>query len=408
MGVRIAIYEGIYVLKDQYTFMPLKSNTLVHVTFGTEPFVAATTLDQGIPDHAIQIEGRLIQVGHKNLAGWGVTNDATKQIMDGIAGVPIRACSSKDAHACDYAYDTKSHIGYGVKAWPEDGWIMAAAAITDRDAVKHIRDGTWTPLGAGGWSVAGLPTSQDPDFETTGLVSGYQPTGISLVFAPSTPAFVGSGFELVVAAVQNSNHRNGDNMTEESTGGTDPVVYTQEALDIKVKAALEAKAAEIEAAGQTNMAEELAKQKVAYDAQLEALSAEDKATYEAKLTEMTPTADVEKMIAAAVTQGKVDTLETIEKDRLTTEYRGLLTASVVLGAPYTTDGEIDSAKVDAKISAMQEMKVATINSMVEEGKLMVAASTPAQSAFNAATVSGQSPGGVDQEAAELAICDRMG
>lgn len=372
------------------------------IRFGTKQFVAAANKDEGLPNHAVQVEGRLIHLGQKNLGGWGVVAGAAEQIMAAIPGVPIRACSSLDPHACDYVHDTKSHIGYGLRSWVEGEWLLASAAITDPLAAKHIADGTWTPHGKGGWSVAGLPTKKGAGFEATGLVDGYQPTGISLVFAPSTPAFVGSGFDMVVAAV-NYDHR-GDNMEKNDGGGTDPITYSQDDLDTKIKEALEAQKTETEAEAKkladadlakqkTAAAEALAKQKVEYDAAIEKLSTDDKAAYDARLAEMTPTVDVEKMIAAAVTQGQADTLEAIERDKLVTEYEGMLTASVVVGAPIMTDGVVDPAKLAGKMTAVREMKVAAISTMIADAKMMVAASSaPGQSAFEAANVPGTPPG----------------
>lgn len=380
------------------------------IEFGTEQFMVAASRDAGIPDHAIQIKGRLIRLDKKNLAGWGVTAAAAGQIMAGIKGVPIRACSSQDPHKCDYDFDNRSHIGYGVRSWIEDGWICAAAAITDKDAAMKIEDGTWMPLGKGGWSVAGLPTKTGPDFEKTGLIAGYQPTGISLVFAPAIPAFEGSEFDMVVAAI--TNHR-GINMAETPEGGgKDPVTYTQEQLDQKILDATseldtKLKTLETEKADAAGAAKELsidtiAKQKLEYDASLAKMTAEERASYDTKLAEMTPTVDVEKMIAAAVTKGQVDTLEAIEKARLTKEYGGLLTASVVLGAPYMTDNVVDPAKLSAKLAAVGEMKVAAITGLVDEAKMMVAAATPAQSAFDEMEVPGQPPGSGTQEAQDMA------
>lgn len=113
------------------------------------------------------------------------------------------------------------------------------------------------------------------------------------------------------------------------------------------------------------------------------------------------------MIAAAVTQGQADTLEAIEKDKLTTEYKGMLTASVVLSAPYMTDGVLDQAKIDAKMTSMQEMKVAAISGLIDEAKTMTAAATPAQSAFDAMEVPGQAPGSADNLLADLDAMDNV-
>lgn len=384
------------------------------IQFGTEKFVASTSRDSGIPSHAIQIEGRLIHLGTKNLAGWGVTEAATEQIMAGIPGVPIRACSAQDPHACDYAFDNKSHIGYGVRSWVEDGWLWASAAITDKTAVKHISDGTWTPLGKGGWSVAGLPTATSLGFDTTGLIDGYRPTGISLVFAPAIPAFVGSGFDMVAAAV---NYDHGDDNMEVNEGGGTPVTYTQDEFDVKLKDALNAQKTEFDADAKkvhdaelvkqkTEAAETLAKQKVEYDAAIEKLAADDRAAFDARIAEMTPTPDVEKMIAAAVTTAaaktQADTLEAIERKNLSTEYSEMLTASVVLGAPYMTDNAVDPEKLTARMSEVGEMKVAAISALISDGKMMLAAAAPAQSAFDQTVVPGQAPGASDQATKDMA------
>lgn len=133
------------------------------------------------------------------------------------------------------------------------------------------------------------------------------------------------------------------------------------------------------------------------------MTTEERETYDAKLAEMTPTADVEKMIAAAVTQGQADTIEAIERQKLTGEYKDLLTASVILSAPFMTDGVLDVAKVDAEIAAIGEMKVAAITGIIDKARLMAAAATPAaQSAFDAASVPGHAPGTNDQAAKDVA------
>ena len=377
------------------------------IQFGTEQFTAAAGKAEGIPDHAAMIEGQLIHLDIKNLKKWGVTSAATDQIIAGIRGIPIRACMNPDPHACDFASDNFANVGYATSAKVVDGWIVAEAAITDRIAAKKIHDKTWMPFGKGNWSVAGFPSDPTPDFETSGLTNGFTPDAIALIIGNGKPAFEGSGFDMVAAAI--TNHR-GDDMETKNEGGTDPVTYTQDDLDAgiaeAVKAATEKQKTEFAADANKHTTEELAKAKIKYDAAIEKLSTDDKAAFDALIAETTPTADVEKMIAAAVTQGQADTLDAIEKDKLTTEYREMLTASVVLGAPYMTDGAIDPAKIEAKMVGVREMKVAAIAGIIDEAK-MVAAAVPGTSAFN--TMSRPStPPGASSEAAELAICDRMG
>jgi len=385
------------------------------VQFGTEPFVAATGKAEGIPDHAAMIEGRLIHLDTKNLKGWGVTTAAAEQIIAGISGIPIRACNSHDPHACDFAADNLANVGYATGARVEDDWIVASAAITDQDAAHKINDGTWMPFWKGGWSVTGFPSNPTHDFKTGGLLNGFNPASIALVLEGSAkPAFEGSGFGMVAAAI--TNHR-GDDMTEKNEGGgNDPVTYTQDALDKAVKDALETQKTEFDADAKkivdaelakqkTGAAEILAKQKIEYDEAIAKLSADDKAAFDARLAEMTPTADVEKMISAAVAQGQTDTIEAIEREKLAAEYQGLLTASIV-GAPFRTDGAIDPAKIDAKMTEVRGMKSAAIAGMINEAKLLVAAATPG-STFDSMEIPGQPPGAATQEAQDMAACDRM-
>jgi len=135
------------------------------------------------------------------------------------------------------------------------------------------------------------------------------------------------------------------------------------------------------------------------------MTADDRAAFNAKIAEMTPTVDVEKMIAAAVAQGQTDTIEAIARDKLATEYQELLTASIV-GAPFRTDGAIDPAKIDAKMAEVRGMKSAAIAGMIGEAKRIVAAA-PLGSAFDNMTIPGQAPGTATQETTDMEVCDRM-
>jgi len=359
------------------------------VQLGTEQFEASLRRDAGIPGHAIQIEGQLIHIGHKNLNGWGITLDAADQIMAGIVGIPIRACSAQDPHECDFAFDNKSNIGYGVRSWIKGDWIMAAAAITDEIAVKQIASGTWMPFGHGNWSVAGIPTRAD-HFDATGFVQGYHPTGISLVFAPATPAFKGSGFGMVAAAL--TNYR-GDNMTDiNEAGGGDPATYTQAELDAKIASAIDAALAKQAADDKQHLTTELAQNKIDHDAQVGKLSEAEQTAFNQRLSEMTPTKDVDAMISAAMVKTKGETLEAIEREKLASSYCEIITASVVLGAPLMTFGQIDQMKVAAKMEQIKTLPAATIQGMITEAELQVAAASPAQSAFDANRMPGQAPG----------------
>ncbi|MEA3457889.1 MAG: hypothetical protein U9R21_04335 [Candidatus Thermoplasmatota archaeon] len=391
------IYRNITVHDHLYTPLDTQRN-MPTIQFGTEPFTAASNKVEGIPDHAALIEGRLIHLDTKNLKGWGVTAAAANQIIEGIKGIPIRACNNPDPHACDYNSDNFSNVGYATGARIEDGWIIAKSAITDRDAVQKINDKTWMPFGQGGWSVTGFPSDPTEDFEKSGLTNGFAPASIALIIGNGKPAFEGSGFDMVAAAI--SNHR-GDNMAEEKE------TFTRDDLDKIVKDALEKQKTELEAAGNKHTAEELAKQKLEHDAAIEKLAADDRAAFNAKLAEMTPTPDVEKMISAAVSRGQADTIEAIEREKLATEYQGLLTASII-GAPFMTDGKPDQAKIDTKMAEVRGMKSAAISGMISEAKILVAAATPAAgSPFDDMEIPEQAPGSPSQEAQDMAAIDEL-
>ncbi|MEA3282616.1 MAG: hypothetical protein U9Q68_08700, partial [Euryarchaeota archaeon] len=154
--------------------------------------------------------------------------------------------------------------------------------------------------------------------------------------------------------------------------------------------------------------DDLAAQKLEYDKRIEMMTTEERAAYDAKLADMTPTKDVEKMIAAAVAQGQADTIETIERQKLTGEYKNMLAASVILSAPFMTDGVLDPEKIAAEMATVGKMKVAAISGLIGKAKLMAAAANPAaQSAFDAADVPGTAPGGHTTDADLLSDLNEM-
>ncbi len=170
------------------------------ITVPSSAYRLASTRTEGIPEHAIEISGPLIEIGKKNLAEWGITEAAVDGIIGNGAGVPIRVCNDLDPHACDLANDNYSQVGYVTKMWLDDGWIHANAAITKPDAASNINDGTWTPFGEGGWSVTGT-VEENALIDDNGLISNLLPQSIALFTPPAKPAYTGSKFEMVAAAV---------------------------------------------------------------------------------------------------------------------------------------------------------------------------------------------------------------
>jgi hypothetical protein len=178
------------------------------IRFAPAEFVVASERSDGIPEHAIEIEGPLIEIGKKNLADWGVNAGAVGGIIERGIGIPILMCNDPNPHACDLNHDRYADIGYVTRLWEADGWVKARAAITKRSASESIEDGTWTPFGAGNWSVSGYPAGDK--FDDSGMLDGLLPMAISLVPPPSKPAYAGSGFAVVAAAVRKSCHTTTD------------------------------------------------------------------------------------------------------------------------------------------------------------------------------------------------------
>ena len=382
------------------------------IQFGTQRFTAATgNRPEGVPDHAAMIEGPLIQLDTKNLKKWGVTGKATNQIIAGLTGRPIRACMNADPHACDFASDNFANVGYVTSAKVMDGWVVTEAAITDKAAAQKIDDETWMPFGEGGWSVTGFPSDPEPDFETSGLMNGFAPDAIALIIGNGKPAYEGSGFKRVAAAI--TNHGD-DDMTKED--GDSPKTYTQAELDAKVKEMLAKQktddAAELKKAADAEIAKqneasiaELTKQKAAHDAAIKKLSADEKAAYEAKIADMTSKDDLEATLKAQAVQIKKDIADTQERTKLITEYKDIVQKSPVAGAPFMHEGTFSDELFNAEVETLGGMLTAAIAGIVDKTK-MVAAAVPGTD-FNSLEYPSTPPGSVTTEADLLADLDAM-
>lgn len=354
------------------------------VNYGTSSFLVAADKTPGIPVHAVEIEGDLIQLDTPNKNGWGLSAGGESEFIERSVGIPIRMCNSLDSHECDYNSDNYSNIGYVAKSYTKDGWLKSKAVITNEAAAKQITDGTWMPFSKGSWSVSGLPSGEMND---DGLLDNLIPTSISLVLPPNEPAFEGSGFEVVSAAIcsidpiqsaSTITNQTGDKMTDIKEGedpgpaevkenpgdpiekvedkpgapGTEATMYDQKAVDDQIAIALEA-------------------QKVEYDTQM-AL--------------MTPTSELEPMLAATKTETIAATMDQISREKLTSEYIEMVSASVVLSAPLMVEGKLDATKLNAKAEYVKQLSASTIKDMIDESKLMVAALPAGQTPFDAAQV----------------------
>jgi len=369
----------------------------------TYHFIVASDRTSDIPDHAIEIEGDLVQIGTTNKNGWGLAASGVDEFIAKSQGIPIRVCNDLDPHACDFANDNYSNVGYVTKTYVKDGWIKSKAAITKKEAVARIDDGTWTPFNKGDWSVSGVPAG---GMDKNGLVDLLSPTSIALVLSGS-PAYEGSGFAVVAAALHadienqttiiektQSDKQIGASMTDETTDAdakppeteTKPPAQTEPVLDTSAKSDEDSTMFDQEAV----------------DAQIAAALEIQKAEYETQMSLMTPNAELDTMFAAAKTEAVTTTLDQIKREKLADDYIGLVTASKILSAPLMDGDKLDVDKIETKKSDILKLSASTIETMITEGKQMVAA-LPSQTQFDSALVKSTTPGtdfdyaAVDQE-----------
>jgi len=368
-------------------------------------YVVAGDSVEYIPEHAVQIDGRLLEIGVQNKNGWGLSAGGESDFISRSVGIPIRMCNSLDPHACDFTPDNYSNIGYVSKTYTEDGWIKASAIITKKEAADQIRDGTWLPFNKGNWSVAASPNGTMDD---NGMIDNIIPTAISLIIPPASPAYGESGYDVVVAAIseklQSTNNTIEETMTDkkEDVDQKPPEVKSEGTEDTKEK--IEQKPPKTKQEDTVQMYDqEAVDQKIA-----DALETQ-KIEYDTQMAQMTPTSELEPMFAAAKTEAVETTLDQIKREKLAAEYIGLVTASSILSAPMMVDGKIDDTKLIAKIEHVKQLTASAITDMIDEAKLMVAALPAGQSMFDAAAVKSTAPGtSYDFAAVETEFKGKMG
>lgn len=93
------------------------------------------------------ISDPLIEIGKKNLNGWGVQRNEVPAILSDIVGTPLKKCdgleSIFDGHSCDYDWINKDDIGVVVSAFEKNGWIHVSAEVRDRTAIGMVTDRVW-------------------------------------------------------------------------------------------------------------------------------------------------------------------------------------------------------------------------------------------------------------------------
>jgi hypothetical protein len=369
------------------------------INYSSEKFAVASERTEGIPEHAVEIQGDLIEIDKRNLMKWGIKSSAVDRILAAGMNLPVRICNNKDPHACDYVHDHSSDVGYVTKIWQDGDWIKASAAITDREAAKKLNDGTWMRAGIGKWSVAGYP---GPDVNNDGMLSDFAPASISFVIPPNKPAYEGSKFEMVVAAVdenktklQSEHDKNtiGDNMADNDgdAGKTEPkkevepkteepktepkagaTIQTEPPITTKEEATMYS-----QDEFDKKLSESLETQKAEYNEQMGKMQQE--------MAQMTPNGDLESMLSAAKKETVEATIDQITREKLIDEYTVMLTASVVLKAPFETSGKLDEEKLKVHIDEMRTMATAAIKTKIDHSRIMAAA-VPSETAFDATKV----------------------
>ncbi len=101
---------------------------------------------------------------------------------------------------------------------------------------------------------------------------------------------------------------------------------------------------------------------------------------------MTPNGDLESMLSAAKKETVEATLDQIKRDKLSNDYGDMVAASKVLGAPFTKDGKLDEAELATRINEIKQLSASVIENMITDGKAMVAAMPPGNTAFDEAKI----------------------
>ena len=366
------------------------------INYSSEKFAVASERTEGIPEHAVEIRGELIEIDKRNLMKWGIKSSAVDRILAAGMNLPVRICNNKDPHACDYVHDHSSDVGYVTKIWQEGDWIKASAAITDREAAKKLNDGTWMRSGIGKWSVAGYP---GPDVNNDGMLSDFAPASISFVIPPNKPAYEGSKFEMVAAAVnenktklQSEHDKNtiGDNMADND--GKDGKTEPKKEVEPKTEEPKTEPKTETTIKNEPSTTE---KEKVTmysqdeFDRKLSDSLETQQAKFDEQMAQMTPNGDLESMLSAAKKETITETLDEIKRGELSKEYVEMVTASKVLSAPFMKEGTLDASGLATRGNEIKQLSASVIENMITDGKAMVAAMPAGNTAFDEANVPGK-------------------
>jgi hypothetical protein len=306
------------------TGLPTDTQTNHSPVTSFELAVASSVKDEYI------IQGPLVQIDVLNKNEWGVGRNNVGEIINQLAGIPIRKCNGPlcriDEHASDYQWNQKDDVGKMTGGFVKDGWIWGAGSVTDPIAVRKLSSGTWDSS----WSIfLGHSGRQDSGY----ITSPISPFSVSLV---KNPAYDGAVFShidneftqlnSISGASTMVNENEGNNEADMSQAGElsgEGQGISQDNRPV-VKTTLETK--EIPAVKPLTKEDVLG---IVKEALKEAVPANKTSgvnapvSKELDINDMVPRAEVDALINQAVATAQASTINQLKKEKLVDEVASL-------------------------------------------------------------------------------------
>ena len=221
--------------------------------------------------------GTVFTVGKPNANGWAIPEGEVEHAITSLKSSVVRICNSRDEHACDRDGDRYAEIGQVADAWREGEQVIAKANITDSEAARKLKEGTWKPT----WSLFGTGDNKDD------IINNLNIESLTVV---RRPAFKEAKFTLAGSE---------EHLIIEDTGDTPSEDTTIETSEGSEMSETEEKKEDVKAS------EEKVEQPIQ--------AAEPIPTEPETFTE----AEMDKKVEAAVNKAKTETLEHLAKQDTT-------------------------------------------------------------------------------------------
>jgi predicted nucleic acid-binding Zn-ribbon protein len=141
------------------------------------------------------IQGLAIPLDVKNVNGWGIPSSELDNAVTSLKASQLRICPG-EAHACDLPMDPKGRIGHIIDAWEELDGIHAKAEVTDSEAARKLKEGTWNDYK---WSIV-VDSNPHPRFNN-GWTTGTKVKALTLV---KNPAYSQARYQVAAAVEENA------------------------------------------------------------------------------------------------------------------------------------------------------------------------------------------------------------